>query len=467
MNKIKRLVLIGLLGLICVVNTTYAAVKTQLPEKFIVISDIHFDPFLSCNDSKTCLNSLENEPVTDWEAIFKKYQTQPSAIGQDSNYLLFSLSLVELKNLITNQKPKFIMILGDFLGHDFSWQSVAGESCSSDPSSKYRDFVKKTLTFVATQIRKVVPNSMKIYPVVGNNDSYTCDYSTELPPKSRFYPDTASVWQLFNDTATFKQQFAQAGYYSDTLAADSNVKIIAINSNIFSRSNPDDMTQAAQNELAWIESQLQAAQKKQQHVWLIYHIPFGINTYSIIHHYINIRFWKVNYRDAYVKLLTKYHDVISGVLNAHTHQNSFSRFDLGGVNFYQSLNPSISRSNGNNPGMTVYSYDPISGTLLNSTTYYYQNNAWQTKPEYSFDDTYGGNTINNSIDKFIAVGETNAYDQFPYKQYYTVLAKMLSDLDWLDYWCDIMNYQESKFLDCVNKYKKINIALKSNLYFKL
>ena len=85
-------------------------------EQFLMISDIHFDPFYSCqlNPSSTCTiaEKLNTATPAQWPSIFEQYGSkQPSVYGSDTNYTLLTNALNNAKELNGSQ---FVITGGDF-----------------------------------------------------------------------------------------------------------------------------------------------------------------------------------------------------------------------------------------------------------------------------------------------------------------------------------------------------------------
>src|SRR3990167_1658882 len=154
-------------------SAVYAAEQPKNTAYFLTLSDIHFDPFVSCYriKEKPCpvIQQLRYSSVTKWQSIFSQYDKTHMAYGLDTNYPLLTLSLREAAIVANQYHPGFVIIFGDFLGHDFRRYY---KKYARDPSSEgYQQFVNKTLQIITEQINKTFPN-LDVYAVVGNNDTY-------------------------------------------------------------------------------------------------------------------------------------------------------------------------------------------------------------------------------------------------------------------------------------------------------
>lgn len=358
--------------------------------KFITIADIHFDPMASCEKAaKPCaiLTKLRKSPTSEWASIFVKYDDKQLAGYQhDTNYALLKSSLDELKVVSQKEHPNFILLLGDFIGHNFrdEYRLYSGDKTAAG----YRDFVRKILQFMTDAIRQAAPG-VEMYPVIGNNDSYTGDY--EVVPHGRFLEDAANTWlPLITDKENRKQfhaAFSQGGYYDVGVPHHPNQRIIVLNTVLFSTNSQAVAAQAAAHaELAWLHGRLAAATKQHQKVLLAFHIPTGIDVYGTIKNVFSsiLEFWQPAYNMAFQNELNQFPETVTGILPAHIHVDGFQWLMFNGVKEIPvSLTPSISPIFGNNPAFKVYTYDANTLRLIHFDTYSYPLNnsgpsaSWQ------------------------------------------------------------------------------------------
>src|SRR5579872_4264715 len=163
--------------------------KINQAQHFLSLADLHFDPFLSCQKSPCQLiQALQEAPVAQWKEIFLHSTPSNFSYGKDSNYYLFESALNAAQKEAKNQKIQFILVLGDFLAHDYNQKFF--RYSSSRTATAYIHFVKKTLTFLATEFNHYFPET-NIYWLVGNNDSYQKDYSVD--PNGLFFKDFCTI----------------------------------------------------------------------------------------------------------------------------------------------------------------------------------------------------------------------------------------------------------------------------------
>jgi sphingomyelin phosphodiesterase acid-like 3 len=362
MRKVYQLFFLFLMILCC---QDVLADETPTAEKFISIADIHFDPFIDCEKkSGHCeiLKKLRAAHHDNWESIFEKYsEHHVSQTGQDTNYFLLKSTLEALKKLAKKDHPQFVTVLGDFLAHDYHDKYV--KYSGDNTRAGYQKFVKRTLEFLTLEINKVFPTT-DVYPVIGNNDSYTGDYS--VIPQGAFFKDTVGTWaELIKNKANqeaFRRDFPLAGYYAVSVPNHQNEKLIMLDSVMFStNAQGRNLKQASQQQFKWLQDQLDDAKKHHQKVMIGFHIPVGINVYATIKDQFGMiwKFWARSYRKEFDRMLRQNPDLVTSVLAAHIHRDIFQFIRLGSfTRIPVIITPSISPLFGNNPGFKEFTYQP-------------------------------------------------------------------------------------------------------------
>lgn len=359
---------------------------------FMSVADIHFDPLASClNQTQSCPIAvlLKRADYTQWHDIFEKYDTSPIRYYQDTNYALLKTTLTELKKVRADVKPQFALVLGDFLAHDFRNHYI--EYTGDKSKSGYEAFVHKTLQYLTQELKQCFPD-IDVYPLVGNNDSYTGDY--DVDPQGTFFSDTAEVWSSFiNDPENrdqLKNTFPKAGYYAVTLPQDRHFKVILLNTVLFSTccSSGKAAAKAAAQEFNWLHAELVAAQQQQQKVILALHIPFGVDIFTTIKSkFKSIQdFWQAPYTQRMNAEIQMFAPIITQILPAHIHMDAFQVVAMmQPIQIPISFTPSISPVLGNNPGFKVYWYNTANFKLQNYDSYYYplHNSSPVWSKEYS------------------------------------------------------------------------------------
>lgn len=438
------------------------AVTPTASQKFISIADIHFDPFIGCETLRqpcALIDALRKADVSAWEDIFaKKADTQPSRLFLDTNYALLKSTLSEVSVVKNKEHPQFVLILGDFLAHDYreKYRKFSGDRSAAG----YQLFVKKTLQYLTKQFHQVFPN-LDVYPVVGNNDAYTGDYA--VVPAGAFFQDTARIWsQLMVDKKNrtqLLQNFPEAGYYAVTVPGQLSQKIIILNTVIFStKAKGVNINATALSELHWLHEQLAEAMRHHQHVILAFHIPVGIDVYATLRNKLGgiKEFWKPVYSQAFENELQQYQSVITAILPAHIHMDALQIITLKEMaDIPVSFTSSVSPVYGNNPGFKVFSYDPETFKLRNFETYFtpLNNRADHTEwnQEYNFNSIYQPTCQSCQVAEGIKNITANNVLATQYKKYYSVSNDIgTAQKSWLPYyWCDIRAVNRSKYKTCL------------------
>jgi sphingomyelin phosphodiesterase acid-like 3 len=454
-----------LLCLMSVSPTLWALDQTAAMPTFVSFSDIHFNPFANCKTLtlKTCplVDKLCQAPATGWQKIFESDDSKDVAeYSHDTNYALFKSSLSEIAKVSESSQPRFAIMLGDYLAHNYHAQYILYSHDRT--ASGYQSFVKKTIEFLTQQIHEVLP-TIDIYPALGNNDSYTGDYSVQ--PGGSFLRDTAATWVSLignaNNQLSLRSTFPIAGFYAVTLPGKSKQKLIVLDTVLFSTAAKNKaMASAAQLQLQWLRQQLQQAASQKHSVLLAYHIPDGVNVYMTL---INIfhgvdEFWQRDYSNAFNQMLKQYATTIKGILPGHIHMDSFQVINFNNNDDVPvSYTPSISPIFGNNPGFKVYSYDADSLQLTNYDMYFYPLNeplatrSW--RKEYSFADAYHPNCVACDLLKGMKQLTPTGDLANNFKRYYAVGTQaqpIIRNHYWLPYyWCDVFDSGMDAYQTCI------------------
>lgn len=357
--KIKRLLLSIFLLLWAVSALAIEASKNDKNEiRFLTLSDIHFDPFVVCYQSKgSCplIDALDQVPSSQWAKVLAKYDVNPSKYREDTNYPLLSYTLNKAKIAATNDQVQFVLILGDFLGHDY--RRYYKQYSSHYSRANYRAFVRKTLEFLNDELVNTFPG-IDIYAVPGNNDSYIANYG--FYPSSGFYNESGTLWAELiknpNNRHAMRVQFAKAGYYSVDLS--SKLRLLVLNTVLFStKAKGKGVSEAASVEIDWLQQQLVSAKRDGKKVLIAMHIPPGIDIYASLKFRLfrMIELWNLPYIEQYEKLLGMYAPQIVAIFAGHLHYNLLQALSLGdGKSVPMVGAPSISPFYGNNPSFNVY-----------------------------------------------------------------------------------------------------------------
>lgn len=452
-------------------------VKPSTEGLFINVSDLHFDPYYDT----TLVDTLMKSPYTAWKGIYESSKMKNlSTYQHDSNYPLIKSALEQMKKELAS--PDYIMISGDFLSHHFEpdFTKYSGISYDTDKANGYmhlHDFNEKTMRFLASLFDEYFPNT-PVYSTLGNNDAFCGDYL--IQPGASFLTILSDVWKplLRNEnTGTFENTFNKAGYYAIESPFNKNHKIVVLNSILFSINFNDPKYRKAycdlgdfgpnneepgDKQLIWLKAQLEASRSTGEKVWLIQHIPPGMNVFGTIPKDstecvgdTSSYFLKPVFNNKYLDIVEEYADVITTNMAGYYHRDDFRLIKnaKGEAVSYMHILPAISPIYYNNPGFEIVKYDRESTQLLDYTTYYTdvhdpaQNLQW--KKEYNFHETYQQDELNpTTMDAIHKQLQTDKKMAQHYMKYYPV-SETETMKDFRFYWCGISNLTPESYQNCL------------------
>jgi len=463
---ILRFLLGALFGLLFWVLPSVLATEQDNPGECLLISDIHFDPFTD----PSLFATLAKRPASEWARLLESSLAGGvSQLGSDSNYALLKSSLATAAK--TCPHPDFILYVGDSLAHNWraQYEKLAPRS-SQDDSQAYREFTAKTVEFLVLEFRKHFPG-VPILPTLGNEDAYCGDY--EVQPAGTFLAMFAHAWMELPgptlDRASFQSSFSQGGYYSMRLPPLFRHRVIVLNSVFFSNQYENTCGSKTDtpgdDEMAWLAVTLDTASRAREKVWIVMHIPVGINDYNTVKNEEAgsgpVEFWGSAYSSHFIKLVSKYRETVQIVFSGHTHMDDFRVIEAERTGLVANkLVPSISPIFRNNPGFQVYHYDRVSGTVRNYQTYYFSNLSTAGEPtelehaewklEYDFRDAYQQLAFDiPAITSIARALKTSASIQDIYMRFYSVNGPPAFDkLALPAYSCAILHTTLEEFEKC-------------------
>ncbi len=341
---------------------------------FLALADIHFDPFFSCAKKIPCplIQQLRQASSTEWSSIFERYDTSKPLYRRDTNYTLLKSVLSATKKISEKQNIQFVLILGDFLGHDY--RDEYRKYSNDDSAEGYQAFVRKTFAFLTDELAANF-KTIDVYMVVGNNDSYQGDYVSN--PQGIFFKETATRWSTLiknkMNRETMRKQFANAGYYAVELSKKDHLQLIVLNSNLFSRKERGrHISKGVNDEMQWFHQTLMSMKEKKQKAVIVMHIPESIDVYATHRFRLFTLFelWKSEYIKRFEKELNQFAESIVGILTAHLHSD-WSQMQIleNGDEIPLSGVPAVSPIFGNQPGFKIYNYSLKNQRLNAGMTY--------------------------------------------------------------------------------------------------
>ena len=461
----------------------HPAAPHQAAVTALMVSDIHFDPFHDPEQAK----ALAAAPPERWRAILEKpasanqkeafdaLQQTCHARGVDTPYTLFNSSLKAMRTQAGD--AKFMTVSGDLIAHAFTcrYAKVFPAAAPGD----YEAFVVKTIDFVVGQLRAAFPG-MPVYVSLGNNDSGCGDYKLDAGGSFLTGAGHAIAAALpASQRLEALKQLGPAGYYSIKMAAPmQDTRLIVVNDLVMSSKyttcagKPDPAP--AETELAWLKQQLDKAQAAGEKVWVMGHIPPGIDPYSTVAKLRNVCAGKTPSEfladDKMADLLVDHAAAIRLGIFAHTHMDELRLLQpegdaaaTGGGNVAIKMVSSISPVDGNVPSFTIARVNPATAELVDYEVVKAANmtgvdEAGASAPwtlEYDYAKTYHQPEFtpaalktlvgNFTTDKDATTAESQAY----IRNYF--VGDMSRELTpfWPEYVCALDHYSAKGFAACV------------------
>ncbi len=362
---------------------------------FLIVSDIHFDPFAD----PSIVKALVAADVEEWPGIFARSKVPGFAqYGADANDALMTSMLGAAKELLP--RPDLVLYTGDHLAHEFKTKF---DTYAGGGSEAYGRFVLKTMAFVSDQLRATFP-AIPIYHALGNEDSICGDYM--VAPGHPFLAAVGELWARQSAHPAAFKDFGIGGFYAVPHPTIPGRDLIVLNDVLWStnyqdRCNPEGGDPGAA-QLAWLEWTLYQTKLRGRSASLLFHIPPGINSFSAAHGKGTCRdnitpYLKDAYAEPFQALLERYRDILQVSYAGHTHMDNFRVVTIAGAPILLThITPAVSPIYQNNPAFDLVLYDRASGDLLDYATVYLANLAsagrseparWQV--EYTFKGAYG------------------------------------------------------------------------------
>jgi sphingomyelin phosphodiesterase acid-like 3 len=443
----------------------------------LLVSDIHFEPFW--NPAK--VPQLAAAPASEWKAIldappspdqllrFAALQQSCHARGVDTSFALFESSLKAMRSHAAD--AKFVTVSGDLLSHAFQckYNALFPKSTLTD----YRAFVEKTLDYVIGELYDAFPK-VPVYVALGNNDSDCGDY--RLDAHSEFLTASGKeITQYFpaSERRAAEDSFANGGYYSISLPAPiENARLLVLN-DIFMSSNYATCAgkadpAAADAQLAWLREQLVEARANKQKIWLMGHIPPGVDLYATARRMIDVCHGQEPTMflssEKLADLIAEFGDVVKLAVFAHTHMDEMrllkedSQSPTTQKSVAVKMVSSISPIHGNHPSITLAQIDPSSAELVDYKVFASSNPTGaddQWTEEYDFARTYHqteftSSSVSQLIAGFAADPNAKTQDSQNYIKDFSVdFASPLLSLAWPQYVCTLTNHTRQTFKACV------------------
>jgi len=460
-----------------------AAPAPAAPVPALFLSDIHLDPF--ADPAKVA--KLNATPASEWPAILSApaspTQQQDSAAlvkacptrGTDTNYTLWQSSLSALH--ANAAQSRFVTISGDLLAHSFDckYKKLLPTATPAD----YTAFTVKTVRTIVDTLRSALPG-VPVYVGMGNNDSGCTDYAldatndTFLAAVSKIVAAALPADLSPADRVAAERDFAAGGNYSVPVAAVPHTRLLVLDDLFLSSKyatcagKPDPTPAVAQ--LAWLADQLAAARQHNERVWVMGHIPPGVDLYATARKFVNVcagaapQMFLAN--ESLSNLLAQNADIVRLAIFGHTHADEMRLLvpdhsarvsAIASLGVPLKIVPSITPVNGNRPTFTLASVDPATALLADYTVVMASNLTgidaiWA--PEYTYSTAYhqpafDAPSLTNLIPALQAdPSAKTAASQTYLRSYFPGDMSLILQLAWPQYACSLNHDSAAAFAAC-------------------
>lgn len=465
---------------VCLVSAAaapaHAAVAGKSTVRVLMVSDIHFDPFWDPQKAKELAAAPESRwagilsaaPSPDRAERFAALQKRCHAKGADTDYALLASSVKAMRADAAG--AAFVTVGGDLLAHEFSCKYDAAIPQASPDGNEI--FAAKTLDFVLQQLRRALPG-VPVYTALGNNDSGCGDYHiTAGGAFLRAVAPALSANVQGGERRLARRDIARGGYYSVKLPAPMERTRLLVVEDVYMSEGyktcagrPDPAP--AEEQIAWLRRQLEMAGREHEKVWVMAHIPPGIDPYSTIRKLTNVCAGGAPVKflgsEALAATVAESGDVVRLAIFAHTHMDELRLLRANKQGGQESavaakLVPSISPVRDNAPAFVVASVDPATAMLKDYQVIASSNQTGvgaEWREEYDFDRAYGETefsaaSVSRLIEGFRADPQANmaASEQF-LRNYYVGDRSAVLKLFWPEYTCTLANDTAAEFRSCM------------------
>jgi sphingomyelin phosphodiesterase acid-like 3 len=445
----------------------------------LLMSDLHFDPFHDPGKVEQLVKAQESE----WNAILSeppsanqvedlaRLQKACKARGTDTPSTLLKSGLEAMKS--TAPTAAFALVTGDLVAHDFDCRMKTVRPQTTE--SEYEAFAEKTFRYVVGQVRLTLTGT-PVYVALGNNDTGCKDYF--MDPSHAFLKATEEIMvgQLSGSAKEGRAahvSYSAAGDMSFTLPAPMRrMRLLVLNDNFQSRKHmncggkPEQV--GVEAGILWLNRELYAARQNKEQVWVMGHIPAGIDPYSTFAKFTDVcggaKPVMFLSSERLADVMGEYADVIRVGIFGHSHMDEMRLFGQEGeerkggkvaIKMVNSLTP----WDGNGPAFTVAKVDPTTARLLDyqvvtASDFSGVNATW--KREYDYAETYhqpdfSPDSLKKLIGDFAADPDAHGEMSHAYLANYFVgsdQSTLLKPL-WPDYVCAMKNHSAKSFAACM------------------
>lgn len=361
---------------------------------FLWASDIHLDPYYGTPEQQ-CGKSLS---VTKSNAF--------GTMGCDPPFALLESGSAALADLASSVDAEFFMFTGDFVRHNPQGMPTPASS------------VKEAISNITGTFNASMP-MLHGYSVgaLGNDDSPR-DYKLNITTSQASNP-----WleQLANIFATNKQMplkyldaYSYGGFFESEIGG---IKVLTLNTlfySVFHNPVTYPLPEDPFGQFSWLREKLTLAAQQQRAVWIVGHIPPGLETYGYT------ELWHPQYLTAYLDIVQDPNlgKFVAAQLFGHCHTDEFRLLpnapDGAGPIL---LNGALSPIYGNQPSIRLVEYEPSTGRMVSYNVYWSELTEGSQEPAWHF----GYNAVTSYKSLRESVKATGALSQSSFEALANVL----------------------------------------------
>jgi len=274
---------------------------------------------------------------------------------------------------------EFVVFTGDFVRH--------GTDQFSDPWENVTGTIHEVAEIIQTEVSAKIlgyAGETQSFGTFGNNDSpqnYFLNVTTDLP-QNPWVSDVGgallSAGVMSNDTVS---SYSYGGFFEEVMGG---LTIVTINTIIYSVSHSpvvDPLPEDPFRQFAWLRSRLEAAAEQNRTVWIVGHIPPGIETYGYS------ELWSPAYVRKYLDIVQDpvLGPTVAAQIFGHVHKEEFRLLPnapagAGPILLTAAISPIYE----NNPPFRFFEYDPATQRPVTYTEFFAELPQGSEAPEWRF-----------------------------------------------------------------------------------
>jgi len=325
---------------------------------FVWFADLHADPYYG-SAGQQCSKIDPSTTASHSHGI----------IGCDPPATLMESAISAAADILAKRdiQPTFVLNTGDIVRH--------AEDQMPSPADNISDIVKNVAAMHSRGFPHLGPEEFVLVPM-GNTDTPQA-YGLEVDnnePKNAWLTRLASSFVdagTLPSSSELEQSYSYGGYCRFEVGG---LTVLSLNTVIYSvKHTPrtDPLPEDPFQQFMWLRGQLAAAAAENRKVWIVGHIPLGLEVPGYEDKFIQN--WHTEYADRYRKLVSDkvLGSCIAAQLFGHVHANEFRMIpgsppDAGPILLSGALSPIY----GNYPSFHIVEYNATSGALLNMELYW-------------------------------------------------------------------------------------------------